>query len=264
MVRRRRETAFMAGAYVFPGGGVDDADRDADEQWCDGVADAIERLWELEPADAVAQYVAGLRELFEEAGVLLARTADRRFVSLADADAKTRFTQYRADVHAGSHTMREIMAREELRLALDALVPWSHWVTPPIGARRFDTWFFVAAVPPDQTPAHDERETIDSVWMTAAEAIARCQRNEIVLPPPTWTTLRELEAFASADAVIASARGRRIVRREPKVLERDGTKILLLPGDPWNPETPVEAVPVETRFILADGRWRAERPPTLG
>jgi len=76
MVRRHEGTAFMAGAHVFPGGRVDAADREtADAGWCDGIADAAARFPDLPPADAVAYYVAAARELFEEAGVLLARDA---------------------------------------------------------------------------------------------------------------------------------------------------------------------------------------------
>ena len=83
-----------------------------------------------------------------------------------------------------------------------------------------------------------------------------------MLPPPTWTTLRELEPFASVDEAIGWARRRRIARREPKFLDRNGTKMLLLPGDPLHPEQSFEPPPRETRFVLANGRWRAEAART--
>jgi 8-oxo-dGTP pyrophosphatase MutT (NUDIX family) len=257
MVRRHEATAFMAGAFVFPGGRLDDADRES--------ARGLEpprQFEDLESAESAAFYVAAARELFEEAGVLLARDRRGHFVSLADSATHDRFKNYRAEVHSGAARLAAILEREGLTFALDALVPFAHWVTPPVDTRRFDTRFFVARVPPDQIPAHDEKETTASDWMTAREALDRCRRDEIILPPPTWTTLRELEPFTSVEAAMAWARQRAIERRQPLFLDDRGTKMLLLPGDPLNPERPVEPPPKETRFILTNGRWRAGAAPT--
>ena len=258
MVRRHEGTAFMGGAYVFPGGRVEERDRDVDPQWCAGIPEAASRLAGLSPAEAAAYHVAAARELFEEAGVLVACDRHGDFVSLASAAAHQRFTKYRPAVQSGAERFGRVLEREGLRLALDALVPFAHWVTPPVDTRRFDTRFFMTRVPPNQTPAHDETETTESAWLTAADALDRCRRGDIVLPPPTWTTLREIEPFASVEAALAWARTRRIQRREPKFVEDQGIKMLLLPGDPLNPEPSVEPAPHETRFILTNGRWRAE------
>jgi 8-oxo-dGTP pyrophosphatase MutT (NUDIX family) len=259
MVRRHEGSAFMGGAHVFPGGRVDEADREADASWCDGLDHAEQQLAELPRDEARAFHVAAARELFEEAGVLLARTSNRAFVSLKGGDAHARFRQYRRDVHGAARSLRAIVAGEGLRLALDALVLFAHWVTPPIDTRQFDTRFFVCRVPPEQTPAHDETETTHSDWMTPADAIRRGEEGAIVLPPPTWTTLRELEEFRSVDAALAWARQRRVERRQPRLLERDGRRMLLLPGDPLNPDLPVNAPPLETRFVFVDRVWRARR-----
>lgn len=259
MVRRHEGTAFMGGAHVFPGGRVDAVDREvADESWCDGVAAAASQLRDMATADAVAYHVAAARELFEEAGVLLARDQSGEFVSLADADSHARFKRYRNDVHGGALTLRTVLEREHLRLALDTLVHFSHWVTPPVDTRRFDTRFFITRVPPYQTPAHDETETTHSSWCTPSAAIASAISGDIILPPPTWTTLRELEPFDTVDAALAWARQRRVVRREPKALEREGVRMLVLPGDPLHPEPPGDEPTSETRFVLVDKRWRAE------
>src|SRR5262249_43144284 len=258
MVRRHEGTAFMGGAHVFPGGRVDAADADADPSWCDGLDHARRQLASLPPGEAAAYHVAAGRELFEEVGVLLARAGDRRFVSLADAAAHARFTQYRGDVHGRASSLRAIVEREGLRLALDALVLFAHWVTPPIDVRQFDTRFFLTRVPPEQVPAHDETETTHGAWMTASQAIHEAEEGRIVLPPPTWTSLREIEPFATVDEALAWARTRAIDRRQPNRLEENGRRLLLLPGDPLHPDSSSD-VPVETRLVFVDRRWRAER-----
>jgi 8-oxo-dGTP pyrophosphatase MutT (NUDIX family) len=261
MVRRHEGTAFMGGAHVFPGGRVDAVDADADDSWCDGIAHATQQLDGLPAAEAIAYHVAAARELFEEAGVLLARHAHGEFVSLAGAEDHERLKRDRPRVHGGETTLRAVIEREHLRLALDALVLFSHWVTPPIDSRQFDTRFFMARVPPHQTPAHDDTETTHSLWVRPADAIAQSMRDEIVLPPPTWSTLRELEPFASVEDALAWARQRRVVRRMPKALEQDGHRMLVMPGDPLHPDPAGDDAPAETRFVLIEGRWRAERPP---
>jgi len=258
LVRRHEDTAFMGGAHVFPGGRVDAADG-GDDSWCDGIAHAVRQLDGLPSADAIAYHVAAARELFEEAGVLLARRAGGDFVSLAGTEDHERFKQDRSNVHGGKTSLRAVMAREGLRLALDALVLFAHWVTPPIDTRQFDTRFFMTRVPAHQTPAHDETETTHSAWVRPKDAIAQAINGDVVLPPPTWTTMRELEPFASVEGALAWARGRRIVRRMPTMLEEEGRRMLLLPGDPRHPDPPGDDPPVETRFVLLDRRWRAER-----
>jgi 8-oxo-dGTP pyrophosphatase MutT (NUDIX family) len=259
MVRRHADTAFMGGAHVFPGGRVEKVDRDGDESWCDGIAHAARQLPDLPAWEAVAYHVAATRELFEEAGVLLARNANGEFVSLAGAADHERLKQDRSSVHGGKTTLRAVIEREQLRLALDALVLFAHWVTPPIDTRQFDTRFFMTRVPPHQTPAHDDTETTHSIWMTPAGAIAQSLNGDIVLPPPTWSTIRELEPFRSVDEALAWARRRRVVSRQPLLLEKDGLRMLLAPGDPLHPDPAGDEPLLETRFVLVDGRWRPER-----
>jgi 8-oxo-dGTP pyrophosphatase MutT (NUDIX family) len=283
MVRRHRDIAFMGGAHVFPGGSLDPADREAaDPQWCDGLDAAERQLPGMAPTDAIAFHVAAIRELFEEAGILLARRRrSGEIASFVSESDHGRFKQFRADVHAGRMSLRSIAEREDLRLALDALILFAHWVTPPIETRRYDTRFFVTRVPPEQIPVHDEAETTDSEWITARGALAAAERGEIVLPPPTWVTLRELEPFDSAGAALAWARRRAVRRREPSVQQRGDTPMLIMPGDPEHPNTPhghdgshgdddaslatdrssrdIGVVNYETRFVWTDGQWRPLR-----
>jgi 8-oxo-dGTP pyrophosphatase MutT (NUDIX family) len=251
LVRRHESTAFMGGAHVFPGGRVDEADRNGEASWCDGIDHAAAQMASVDRAEAIAYHVAAARELFEEAGILLADTATRE-----------QFDRDRHDVHEGRASLRDVIEREHLRLSLDALVLFAHWVTPPIDTRQFDTRFFVTRVPPHQTPAHDDTETTHSTWMTPSAAIAAATSGEIVLPPPTWTTLRELERFATVEAALAWARVRRITRRQPKMLEEGGRRMLLLPGDPLYQEVDDPDKPAETRFVQIDRRWRPERAHT--
>ncbi|HUR33479.1 MAG TPA: NUDIX domain-containing protein [Vicinamibacterales bacterium] len=255
MVRRTFTIAFMAGAHVFPGGRVDAADADVDAAWCDlPTADVGSSRPDLSFA------VAATRELFEESGVLLARGADGAFIDLADDDVRARFDRYRDEIHDGTTTLRAVLEAGSLRLALDAVIPFARWVTPPTEARRFDTWFFVARMPDGQRPVHDPHESIDSAWLTPGDALARARSGTMHLPPPTWATLRELEPFATVDAAIGWARRRAIVPRHPLVVASNGAREILLPGAPGHPDQ--EDVTYETRFVWAGDRWlpHAGRP----
>jgi len=259
MVRRHEATAFMGGAWVFPGGRVDTGDAAvADPSWCDGLDSGS--LPGLTPEASVAHRLAAVRELFEEANVLLARDAPGRFVSTSDPAAHDRFAQDRRDIHAGTRSLRDVAERERLRLALDVLVPFARWQTPPVDSRQFDAWFFMTLVPPAQAPRVDELETTHGAWLKPADALARATAGEITLPPPTWTTLREIESFPTVADALGWAAARRIEPREPLLHEADGERFLLLPGDPLNPQPWHEPPPQETRFRLVAGRWTPERP----
>jgi 8-oxo-dGTP pyrophosphatase MutT (NUDIX family) len=262
LVRRHDSLAFMSGAHVFPGGRVDAGDGMGQaERFCDGIDGAATRMGDLPAGTAIAHHVAAIRELFEEAGILLARR-EGTIVDLDDeaagpeatASRRGRWHQYRHQLAKGETALSEIAARERVRLALDELAYFAHWVTPDIETRRFDTRFFAAAVPPNQEAAHDEGETTHGEWLRPADAIARCRRDEIALPPPTWTTLRQLEVFATVEDVMAWARTREVPRVQPGFIQEGSQRIVLLPGEPG-----VEKVAGfearETRFLLENGRW---------
>lgn len=259
LVKRHDKVAFMGGAHVFPGGRVDAADRLGEpERLCDGAAEAVARMPELDPADAVGHHVAAIRELFEEAGVLLARGGDG-IVRLSPSTEAHWLPGARKALADGTQTLADLAASRGMRLALDAIVPFAHWVTPEIEIKRFDTRFFVAAVPDGQEPAHDDSETTQGDWMDPADAVERCRAEEIALPPPTWTTLRLLSKLSSVDEVMRWARQRRVVRVQPGFIKDETTTMLTLPGDPTFPAIEGFDALEETRFILADGRWRVAR-----
>ena len=150
---------------------------------------------------------------------------------------------------------RELLEESGVRIEPHHLTPFARWVTPDFQPKRFDTWFFLAVAPPDQTAAHDGVENSDSAWMDPADAIALCRRGDMSLPPPTWTTLRKLGSFRDVEAALRWAREARIVRVQPAFVEGEDSRMLMLPGDPLNPAPPGFEVPPETRFLMKDHRW---------
>lgn len=170
-----------------------------------------------------------------------------RFPDLNDEDEAT----YR------TAAVRELLEEANVRLTPADLEPLAHWVTPQIETRRFDTRFFLARMPAGQIARHDEGETTALDWLTPRGAVAKFERRELLLPPPTWTTIRQLEKLTSIDEVFAWARARKIVRVMPGWIKDDTTTMLTLPGDPLFPTIPDWEVPEETRFVLEEGaRWQ--------
>ena len=251
LVRRNDQVAFMAGAYVFPGGRVDDTDAPVPAEACDGL-DTLGRCADLAPAEEARYRVAAIRELLEEAGVLLARDAR----GMADASTAAAI---RASAPAKASLVAHLAAHG-LRVALDAVMPFAHWVTPQIEIRRYDTRFLMARVPAEQPASHDAGETTALEWLTPAVAVVRCARGEIMLPPPTWTTLKRLAKFTSIDEAWRWASSTPITRIEPGFARDGGTTLLMLPGDPTYP-LPPGCEPIEdTRFELVEGGgWRPVR-----
>jgi 8-oxo-dGTP pyrophosphatase MutT (NUDIX family) len=252
LVRRHDAIAFMGGAHVFPGGRVEAGDSTYADLICEGSVAAVKRIADLDVGAAIAHHVGAIRELFEEAGVLLARRGGATVA--IDPEVSPRFDSYRRELADGTITMRDIAAREGVCLAIDALAYFAHWVTPEIETRRFDTRFFAAAAPEHQDAAHCARETTHGEWMRPSDAIARCRRGEIALPPPTWTTLRQLERLATVAEAMQWARTRGVPRVQPAFIQEGDRRIVKLPGDPGCP--PVDGFEAEERrFVLEAGRW---------
>jgi 8-oxo-dGTP pyrophosphatase MutT (NUDIX family) len=152
--------------------------------------------------------------------------------------------------------VRELQEEANVYITVDDLHPLAHWVTPEIEIRRYDTRFFLARMPEGQDAKHDEGETTALDWLTPKEAIARFERRELLLPPPTWTTIRQLAPRRSIDDVLAWAKSRPIVRVMPGFFKNGDDVTLTLPGDPLYPTIPGWEIPEETRFVLEDGvRW---------
>jgi 8-oxo-dGTP pyrophosphatase MutT (NUDIX family) len=234
MVRRTLNADFVGGAYVFPGGSVDPADRDPGiEDWSTGRSDAEASSALDVDEGGLALWVAAVRECFEEAGVLLADRADGRQLDLKDPDEAARFADHRRAVAAGERSMIEVCRQEAVRLALGDIHYFSHWITPEGSHRRFDTRFFVARAPSGQEPLHDGGELIDQTWIRPADALDRHRRGEFDLILPTIRNLQALARFKLADDLIEAARARTDVPTMMPRLVRDGGGVrILLPGDP--------------------------------
>jgi 8-oxo-dGTP pyrophosphatase MutT (NUDIX family) len=153
--------------------------------------------------------------------------------------------------------VRELREEANVEIAHDALQPFAHWVTPEVEIRRYDTRFFLARMPEGQIAKHDEGETTALGWLTPREAIERFNRKELLLPPPTYTSIRQLAPRTSIDDVFAWAKVRSIARVMPGFFKDGDALTLTLPGDPLFPTIPDWDVPEETRFVLQDGaRWQ--------
>jgi 8-oxo-dGTP pyrophosphatase MutT (NUDIX family) len=208
VLRRTTNAAFAGGMYVFPGGKVDDADGEGHEGYV----------------------VAAIRECYEEAGVLLA--VDDAGAMVADGHPAL---DHRHAVHDGTVDVGALAAEHGLRLTTDRL-PWvSHWITPKgETARRFDTRFFAAAMPPGQTSHHDDNETIASMWVQPSAALARAAAGELVMLPPTVANLEFLAAHDTVESAMTAARA---IGTPPCILPRlkfvNGRMAgIVLPGQP--------------------------------
>ena len=233
MIRRTQAAAFMGGAHVFPGGGVDAGDASAElAAHCEGLDDAeASRLLGVERG-GLAYWTAALRECFEEAGLLLAHDAEGSYADLNDAERLQVFAQWRESVRAGRATLADLCREHGLRLAAGRLAYYSHWITQPGRPRRYDTRFFVAEAPSAQTASHDNSETVDHLWIQPGEALARHQRGEIQLVFPTIKTLESIAGFDTAAALLAFARSpRKMPTMAPRTANSAEGKKLLVPGD---------------------------------
>jgi 8-oxo-dGTP pyrophosphatase MutT (NUDIX family) len=156
--------------------------------------------------------------------------------------------------------VRELQEEASVTVGPADVRPFAHWVTPEIETRRYDTRFFLARMPEGQVARHDEGETTALDWLTPKEAIDRFNRKELLLPPPTYTSILQLAPRTSIDDVFQWAASRKIVRVMPGFFKNGDQVTLTLPGDPTFPTIPDWEVPAETRFVLEDGvRWRPQK-----
>ncbi|MDP3736954.1 MAG: NUDIX hydrolase [Hyphomonadaceae bacterium] len=215
MVRRSAGMAFGASAWVFPGGKV--AAADADPRW-DEISDGDYPDYER------SLRIAAAREVFEESGLVLATRA-------LSTDECAPLDTMRGKVEADPALFIEMMREAGLRLALDRLVPFAHWITPNFEPRRFDTHFFLVNAPEGQIVRHDGREAVDHSWVSPADLLERRKRGEAKLMFPTRLNIQVLAQTATAAAAEAAARAKTVVTVEPRVEDRGDSKVLVIPAE---------------------------------
>ncbi|HZR89711.1 MAG TPA: NUDIX hydrolase [Bradyrhizobium sp.] len=224
MMVRHHQIEFNSGALVFPGGSVDQGDKEIVARG------ELHGGGEGRDPSALGFRVAAIRETFEESGILLARQQGSRV--LIDAKRASEIeAAYRVPLCEGKTTFLDVLTENKLWLALDELVPYAHWITPEGMPKRFDTWFFLAAAPPDQLGGHDGRESTDSIWVSPREALAGGESGRFKLPFPTTRNLIKLGKQGSVTAALEDARGKPIVTVMPVMTRHNGGQQLVIPRE---------------------------------
>ena len=230
MMQRNFQSVFMPGMHVFPGGAVDRHDSSEDiAALCTGLTDADASRKLGITSGGLAYWIAAIRESFEEAGILLACNDQGEIVTLEDTVRAERFHSYRSRVEHGEHPLSDMLRDEGLQLPLQQMTYFSHWITPIGAPRRYDTRFFVAAAPASQKPLHDNRETINHVWVRPGEALDKNKQKQFDMRTPTVHTLR---LFAEHDSVASLVKRMQALGDIPVIeprIAKSGRRVL--PGD---------------------------------
>jgi 8-oxo-dGTP pyrophosphatase MutT (NUDIX family) len=230
LLRRTAELEFAPGACVFPGGSVDERDADSGTGWAGPGPEDFGVLLDVPAERARALVCAAIRETFEESGVLLAGPAGGGGTLVSNS------AELAADRHAlltGTATLGDVLGRRGLVLRADLLTPWARWITPEVSPRRYDTWFFAAALPPGQTATAapeghaDPGESESGTWLRPDAALEAAEAGQITLLPPTAVTLRELGGHHDVDAILS--RRMVITPRLPRVVVEAGRVRLSMP-----------------------------------
>ncbi|ASW86719.1 NUDIX hydrolase [Mycobacterium intracellulare] len=223
LMRRHAKMEFAAGTMVFPGGGVDDRDRNADIAWAGPPPEWWAQRFGIEPDLAEALVCAAARETFEESGVLFAGPAGRgRSAPDSIVGDASVYGDARRALADGTLSFADFLRRENLELRSDLLRPWANWVTPEAErTRRYDTYFFVGALPKGQRADGENTESDRAGWTTPEAAIEDFAAGRSFLLPPTWTQLDSLAGRTVADVLAVE---RQIVPVQPH---------LEIQGDNW-------------------------------
>jgi 8-oxo-dGTP pyrophosphatase MutT (NUDIX family) len=228
MMKRPGTMRFAAGAYVFPGGRVDEADSDPRVGWHGTPQEDFGTKLGASPEQARALVVAAVRETYEESGILLAGSPDGQTVVPDgpewDAD--------RAAIRAGELSFPDLLVKHGLVILADRIVPWARWITPVAEPRRYDTRFFAAIVPEGQTVDGHLAEADKIAWVAPGAGLDAARAGEIMLLPPTSATLSEFSAAGDVGDFLRQQRS--ITPIQPRILIEDGQAWLEVPeGVPY-------------------------------
>ena len=210
LTRRPPEMRFLGGFYVFPGGAVHKEDYSARIlDRCRGLsgADAQKILGDRhDPQVAVGHWVAAIRELFEEVGVLLCESGSGAQIDVRDETTKEKFEIHRQAIVREELDFGEFLESEGLYCDLSRMIYFFHRVTPEFYPMRFDTRFYLAPLPAHQTPLSRSEEVTHSLWIKPAEALSQVDRHDFPILPPTTTVLEDLAEIHSWDDLCARYR----------------------------------------------------------
>lgn len=221
MVVRHHQIDFASGALVFPGGKADP--QDFDEALLPHIEGASA------DADMRAIQVSAIREAFEECGVLLAREQGSQ--SIISADRLAKLEHYREPLNSGAVALLDFLRDEQLVLACDTLVHFAHWITPEMMPKRFDTHFYLAMAPADHVALHDGYESVDSVWIKPADALAEAEAGTKTVIFPTLRNIEMLAESSTPEQAIADAHARTIVPVLPWMERREDATYLRIPEE---------------------------------
>ncbi|MCL4745149.1 MAG: NUDIX hydrolase [Burkholderiaceae bacterium] len=247
MLRRHRDSKVLGDAFVFPGGKLEATDSDpANGPRTDlDSATLHAQLGEptLTPDQARGLFVAACRETFEEVAVLLSPQAD------AAGELARRI--------AAGLPFCAALGALDIALTASTMHPWTRWITPRVPSmmnRRFDTRFFVAALPEGARARHDAHEAVEARWLAPRDALERYWEGEIVLAPPQIQSLAHLARHRDVSGVLAEASSRPPPLIQPHPFALDGQRMIAYPGDPEHP-SPARAMPGPTRLAVRADRF---------
>ena len=272
LLKRHEKSSFMGGNFVYPGGRVDLEDGSLETcALCKGVTlEEAHRMFRelLSPEESLAHWIAGIRELFEEAGVLVVYDQEGNFLNLKNMADRARFSNYRSLLQKGELNICQIVQEERLLFALNQLHYYAHWITPEARPERFDTRFFIARHPEGQEATYDRKETIEGVWLSPQKALEENLNGVVVLSPPTLKTLEDLSRFGSINAIFDSLTEQEIRPILPVLTKIPSGPMIIFPWDPdykifqrGELPSPINhgrlSQPADntTRLLMTEGRW---------
>jgi 8-oxo-dGTP pyrophosphatase MutT (NUDIX family) len=244
MVLRNRSSRFVPGYHVYPGGILDPEDyAPGVERFCTGMdrKKALEILPNMsKPEKAIGAWVAGIRETFEEAGILIASRRDGTRVSIRTDEDKKRLCGYRRALNGGEMKFPEILEKEDLVLPLDRLHYFSHWITPEPLPLRYDVRFFLAETPERQEVMHDGLELTEHLWVSPGKALELYEKGEFGMVLPQIMTLVELSQFRTVEDAIRSTKGKKVPANLTKIKKIEGHDVEVMPdGSAFKGRLPV-------------------------
>jgi 8-oxo-dGTP pyrophosphatase MutT (NUDIX family) len=272
LLKRHEKSSFMGGNFVYPGGRVDRDDGSLEIcSFSKGITfDEAQKILggTFSPEGSFAYWIAGIRELFEEAGVLLAYDQEGNLFQIRNQDEQEKFLHYRESLQKSGLTICEMAQKEKLLFALDQLHYYAHWITPEARSERFDTRFFLARYPSGQEASHDQKETTAGIWITPQKALEENLKGEVFLSPPTLKTLEDLLRFKTIDEVFTSLKNMKIRPILPILTKITSGPLIIFPWDPEYEIYQKGEIPVHldhgrpsqpgdntTRLLLKEGIW---------